>query len=806
MVDPNGNAPLCVPADHTWSYEYDDEDRVRFAHAPAPEAGGTELTTEFSYDDVGNRTVVIDANSQVTVYVYDERDSLEEVRQSPSVWTNPASPPSDVIVTAYEYDNLGNLARVVRASGDSTYERATNYIYDGLNRLVSETQYPAWPTTTPTLVTSFGYEPNGNRKSQENPLGQTTTYGYDAMSRLTDIDYSDAGTPDVGYGYDANGNRLEMDDGTGTTVYDYDELDRLLSVVSPGPVAVGYRYDLDGNRVKLIYPDSTAVNYVFDEASRLERLVDWANRVTSYAYRPDGRVLTAVMPNQMATQYLYDNALRLTRVWNQGVGSILAGQLGTPQAELAELELGVGAGVQGTTISRHTYTLDNVGNRIQVDEALSALGPPEPIGSMFTTTYDYDRLYRLTEAADPDVTTTYTYDPLGNRLSMVRDAVTTSYTYDRADRILTAGSVSYTVNANGNTTARGSDSLGYDQANRLKSATIASAASTYTYDGDGKRPRKIVASVTTTYVYDVNRGLPVVLDDGTHKYVWGQGLAFAIDTSGGAIFIYHADGLGSVRAIADELGSIVETYQTDEFGVPITVAGSVTQPFEYTGEQRDGETGFINLRARMYEPEVGRLLQRDPLAANLFSPFGIHCYVYASSNPTTQADPSGLTSLQLCYNAYPLSFQPAHAFLVLKGDQPGQELLIEATQSDDRLLIGRAVSPSSVSHYGPGISNCQPVELPTNADYERKAMILKDFCATLNQQELPYPQNLGLGRNSNSFAHAALLQVSALDPVTGMPKDVEPRQNLPGWDLWNQIAQMGPFQTRSAANQTCRTS
>jgi len=85
MVDPNGNAAGGIPTDHTWSTEYEAEDRVRFVHAPAPVAGGSELTTEFRYDPVGNRTVVIDANGQVTKYLYDERDSLAEVQQSPSV-------------------------------------------------------------------------------------------------------------------------------------------------------------------------------------------------------------------------------------------------------------------------------------------------------------------------------------------------------------------------------------------------------------------------------------------------------------------------------------------------------------------------------------------------------------------------------------------------------------------------------------------------------------------------------------------------------------------------------------------------
>jgi len=46
----------------------------------------------------------------------------------------------------------------------------------------------------------------------------------------------------VSYSYDANSSRSNMQDGTGTTTYGYDELDRLLSVVSPGPNSVGYRY------------------------------------------------------------------------------------------------------------------------------------------------------------------------------------------------------------------------------------------------------------------------------------------------------------------------------------------------------------------------------------------------------------------------------------------------------------------------------------------------------------------------------------------------------------------------------------
>ncbi len=141
------------------------EHRVRFVYAPAPVAGGSQLTTEFRYDVVGNRTVVIDANGQVTRYLHDERDRLATVQQSPSVRTNPAVTPSPLYETAYQYDHVGNLARVLRASGDAAYERAVNYAYDSVHRLRTETQYPSWPTITPTLITTRAYDKTSNRTS-----------------------------------------------------------------------------------------------------------------------------------------------------------------------------------------------------------------------------------------------------------------------------------------------------------------------------------------------------------------------------------------------------------------------------------------------------------------------------------------------------------------------------------------------------------------------------------------------------------------------------------------------------------------
>ena len=209
-----------------------------------------------------------------------------------------------------------------------------------------------------------------------------------------------------------------------------------------------------------------------------------------------------------------------------------------------------------------------------------------PAASSLTTSYEYDKLSRLTCVNAPGQAedTKYFYEPTGNRSDRIRNvanictqtSATPTYSYDKADRIQSVAGVSYTVNANGNLTAKGSDSFAYDQANRMTSATVAGKASSFTYDGDGRRATQTVAGVTTSYIHDVAGGLPMVLEDGARKYVYGAGLAYTV--AGSSLQVYHTDGLGSVRAITDSLGAVVEAYRTDEFGAPYETKGKLNQP------------------------------------------------------------------------------------------------------------------------------------------------------------------------------------------------------------------------------------
>ncbi len=96
-------------------------------------------------------------------------------------------------------------------------------------------------------------------------------------------------------------------------------------------------------------------------------------------------------------------------------------------------------------------------------------------------------------------------------------------------------------------------------------------------------------------------------------------------------------GVGSTTQLTDSNGSVTDSYSYDVFGAPRTTTGTTANDFRYTGQQRDGNAnrGLYFLRARSYDPALGRFLQKDPL------PLG-NRYAYAGNNAANVTDPSGL--------------------------------------------------------------------------------------------------------------------------------------------------------------------
>jgi RHS repeat-associated protein len=155
------------------------------------------------------------------------------------------------------------------------------------------------------------------------------------------------------------------------------------------------------------------------------------------------------------------------------------------------------------------------------------------------------------------------------------------------------------------------------------------------------------------YVSDVNVALPVTIDDGTRKYVYGMGLAF--DVTGSSLEIYHPDRLGSVRALTNSAGTVIAGYRSDEYGILAATSGSSAQPFGFTGEPRD-TTGLTYLRTRYYDPSLGRLTSRDRWLGSPHVCQTLNRYLYALNDPATFVDPSGLKSRALCAGYRDINF------------------------------------------------------------------------------------------------------------------------------------------------------
>jgi RHS repeat-associated protein len=605
-VEPRGNAQGANPADYRTTYTYDAAGRLLQTTDPL---GNVTVNV---YDPVGNLASVRDANNHTTAYTHDAAGRILTV-------TAP-----DLGVTTYTYDDVGNVL-----TRRDALNRTTTYAYDGASRLVSETSPdPDGPGPGGPAVTTYTYDPNGNRLTTTDPNGNATgtagdgitSFGYNRANRLTSINYADS-TPDVTFAYDAVGNRTQMTDGSGTETRTYDNLDRLLSVTR-GSNTFSYAYDPAGNVTRRTYPGSVVSDYGYDALNRLVTAAS-GGQTTSYAYDVASNLTQTTLPsgNGYVESRAYDRAGRLVDVESRRGATIL---------------------------SKFASTLDPVGNPLQIVRT-GALAQ--------TQTYGYDANDRLLSvcfqagtcpgASDPFIR--WSYDKVGNRLSEQRPGqAATSYSYDARDRLLTAGSTAYTWDQNGNQLSAGTRTFTYDLANRLKTTTQGNTTTTYLYDGDGVRLSASTGNgvnQTTKFLWDVNNPLPQLAlernrnDALQRQYLYG--LARIRQTQGTASY-YHYDGLGSVVNLTSTTGATQRTWSYEPYGTIRTSAGSSPTNFlQFTGEYLD-PTGLYHLRARQYDPLLGRFLRPDPVESGIGS-WPIADYVYAANRPTALVDPSGET-------------------------------------------------------------------------------------------------------------------------------------------------------------------
>ncbi len=417
-------------------------------------------TRSVDYDANGNQTAITDAGGHTTSFEYDADNHMVG-----KVFADGAK-------LMMAYDAMGRIIRNVDPLGS-----ASSFTFDAGGRQTSITNAMG-------QTTSMTYDGDGNQLSQTDANNNTTQYAYDDLGQRTQVIYPDSTSQKTAY--DGNGQIISTTDQAGkTTLHSYDKLGRLLSTTDAAGQVSSYTYDEVGNRVSQTNASGRETRYSYDQMGRrLSRTLPLGQKET-YAYDAGGNLTSKTDFNGRVTTYAYDNSYRLTT------------KTADPFFTAAHL---------GAASVSYTYTVD--GLRASMSDGLG------------TTTYNYDALHRLIQAAGPVGTLSYTYDAAGNELTVRSDhngGASTAYAYDALGRLQTAsdvtGASTYTYDAVGNMASLAypngiETSYAYDSQNRLtsiESVRNGARVTEYNYTLDPAGHRMAVQELsgrTVTYTYD----------------------------------------------------------------------------------------------------------------------------------------------------------------------------------------------------------------------------------------------------------------------------------------------------------------
>lgn len=521
-------------------------------------------------------------------------------------WTE-VSPP--YATTAYRYDHLGRLLGVTDANG----VQVEVIDYDTLGRKRFQ--------STPALGTwYFDYDGVGNLTLKTDARSQSTWMAYDALNRLSTETYSTGRV--TSYGYDdpgvsySRGRLTSVTDLSGTTTYGYDVMGRptaeaRLNTVDGSANRVDVTHDALGRLLSVTYPGPTGLRpvatYTYDADGNLQSVTDGTVALTLTGYSAVGQPATLSFGNGVVTTSTYDpsnNKLQRTTT-----------KLGT--SSLLDLTLGY----------------NDAGLVASVTDAVSPT---------LSVSYGYDELSRLVSATGTALGSLgYAYGPTGNIVA--KEGVT--YTYDAINTqavTATSDGKAYAYDANGNMVSEGSRTMTYDEANRLSMVTIANAQTTFAYDYRGQRTVKQTPSSRTVYTgkfYECTTALANGQKSCSRFIYAGDLRVAAVDASGAKYF--HADHLGSIRAVTGATGAIMESIAYKPFGEILSDTGPAVSARKFTGQTFDAETGLYYYNARYYNALLGRFVSPDTLVTDPSNPQDLNRYSYVLNNPVNLVDPSG---------------------------------------------------------------------------------------------------------------------------------------------------------------------
>lgn len=645
------------------------------------------LIRTFAYDGFGELATMTDASGNAVNFTYDPRGLVtqKEIKKGlvsvvQRLTYDPLGRPStqsdtEGNTTSWSYDSIGNLIKEV-----DPLNKETLFAYDGLGRLLTETKGERvrkleWsPEGFSKFIdgggktTSYTYDARGRKKTETGPDGLVKQFDYDVMGKLSKLT---TGDENYTYKYDVGGRLIERGslsgakqdyayDGLGRltqsvdsndpsspdddvkTAFSYDSLNHLIKEASRGYV-VQKDYDTRGRMSKIVYPSGEVVDRKFDEAGWLTEVKDGGQIIGSYDYALLGFPERETLGNGITRELSYDKLMQVVGE-NYSMERKKLSQMTYRYDALGRVVL------KGNTGKWEVYDYNNLDQLARVGTAQNVnISGQGAIDNLKTTVWNASRSRRE-----------YAYDFEGQWQEILKtDGGKTTQTpiaQGEGYRYQQFGDEPMTYDARGNLIGYGEKLFEYDAWNRLirvrdKANKIVAS---YLYDADNRRVQKKTETLTTDFVYDNWSLIEEYTDKQLYKlYIHGRSPDQPVAMkSGGELYYYHRDRMGSVIALSDSKGNLAGSYGYGEYGEltrqgpklaladsknPLSIPKILSPDFAYTGQYYDKESGLYYYKNRYYSPEIGHFLSQDPMGMVN----GPNVYAYVTNDPLNWIDPMG---------------------------------------------------------------------------------------------------------------------------------------------------------------------
>ena len=552
-----------------------------------------QVAQSFTYDARGNITGVVDGKGTETKYLLDDWGRITEI----------ITPEGGR--EKYTYDSIGNITSTTDANGGTI-----TYVYNSQNQVCEIKDQEG-------KREYFYYDEEGNQTHHVDRDGNQVRGTYNLDHNITfrqDCNSQNEGVITQQFTYYPDGTLAKARVGGMAYQYEYTLEGLLKRKSSSGRTLLSYSYDKNHNIKSMADITGKEVYYSYDKANRLAEVQDQKEKMLArYSYDASNQIQTIQYGNGLSTQYTYD-----------GEGQV---------------ESLVTMTSNGEVLLNYNYAYDLNGNRLQ------------KVGNQHQTYYEYDQMNRLKVTSYDGYSEHFTYDLVGNRIERTADGLTEHYLYNTKNQLLQiqkeSGMTCFTYSMQGNTikeeTPEGTNYFEYNALNQpIKAVTKQGNTLISRYDAEGMRHEIEENEKIIKFIFH-NKEVIVETDEQDKplsRFTRGYGIIAANCIAGSSAldeyYYYVQDEQLSTAYIVDNNQAIQNEYIYDAFGNIINKTEKVHNRITYTGQQYDLVTQQYYLRARFYNPTIGRFTQEDVYRGD-----GLNLYSYCHQNPVIYFDPSG---------------------------------------------------------------------------------------------------------------------------------------------------------------------